>query len=290
MKMTMVVAVAAFGLASAAQAQSGTYAYTQVGQSDGYGGVLDGQFDRDGSQVRSISPAASTGSQWAGAGLSGSASASANLATGGLGAFSQSYQATPWSGSTDSFADASLADRLTFTIAGAGADTITTIGIEYTFHGFTVAGIDDLYYAASSLHFGSAGLQLVDGKNGGQPATRWGSNLGNFTGFSVTDDGETMRAHATFSLVGASSTHDLLARLYTRTGGNATANFANTSLVRFTLPDTVTMTSQSGVFLSQVGGAVPESSAWALLILGLGLTGAGMRRAKQRRRAELAFA
>lgn len=92
MKFKMVFAMAAFAMTGAAQAQSGTAAYTQVGKADGYGGVLAGQFDRDGSQVRSVNPAASTGSQWAGDGLSGSASASANLATGALGAFSQSYR------------------------------------------------------------------------------------------------------------------------------------------------------------------------------------------------------
>jgi hypothetical protein len=63
-------------------------------------------------------------------------------------------------------------------------------------------------------------------------------------------------------------------------------DFGNTASFRFgDMPEGLSWTSQSGVFLSDIGGGgvgggggVPEPSSWALLIAGFGLVGVAVRR------------
>lgn len=60
-------------------------------------------------------------------------------------------------------------------------------------------------------------------------------------------------------------------------------NFGDTAGLSFgPLPDGLSWTSQSGVFLSGIGngggGVVPEPATWAMLIIGFGLVGSTMRR------------
>jgi len=63
------------------------------------------------------------------------------------------------------------------------------------------------------------------------------------------------------------------------------ADFGNTAFLNFDLPDGVAFASSSGVFLSNPisRGAIPEPSAWALMILGFSAAGVTLRRAKSRR-------
>lgn len=63
-----------------------------------------------------------------------------------------------------------------------------------------------------------------------------------------------------------------------------TCDYGNTGLVRFgALPTGLSYTSESGVFLSQVGAsAVPEPAAWAMMIAGFGLVGGALRRVRGR--------
>ncbi|MFN7175352.1 MAG: PEPxxWA-CTERM sorting domain-containing protein, partial [Thermaurantiacus sp.] len=69
--------------------------------------------------------------------------------------------------------------------------------------------------------------------------------------------------------------------------GNFTCDFGNTSAIRFSaMPDGLSWTSQSGVFLSAIGngggggggGVIPEPATWAMLIAGFGLVGGAARR------------
>jgi hypothetical protein len=79
--------------------------------------------------------------------------------------------------------------------------------------------------------------------------------------------------------------------------GTGICDFTNTAALRFgALPEGLSFTSQSGVFLTGLGspgdgggggtpGAVPEPASWAMMIAGFGLVGAAVRR---RRAAALA--
>lgn len=80
------------------------------------------------------------------------------------------------------------------------------------------------------------------------------------------------------------------------TGNSFTSNGESHGILKFAGPITSLTFAESGneywhgiqVGIGSVGGAVPEPSTWALLILGFGAIGAGMRR--QRRRATHALA
>jgi hypothetical protein len=69
-------------------------------------------------------------------------------------------------------------------------------------------------------------------------------------------------------------------------GGNTSsrsttfADFSHTASVALVLPDGVTFTSDSGVFLTAVQSpnSVPEPSIWAMLLIGCGGIGATLRR------------
>ena len=59
--------------------------------------------------------------------------------------------------------------------------------------------------------------------------------------------------------------------------GYSFADFSNTAAVSFILPEGVTYTSDSGVFLTAPGG-VSEPATWAMMIVGFGSLGAVLRR------------
>ena len=69
-----------------------------------------------------------------------------------------------------------------------------------------------------------------------------------------------------YALTGATSVIGLRETLSAFGGGSAAASFGSTSHLAFTLPEGVTYSSSSGVFLT----AVPEPGTWALMLAGLG--------------------
>ncbi len=84
------------------------------------------------------------------------------------------------------------------------------------------------------------------------------------------------------------TTLDLQTNFFVACTGEGNCDFGNTAAVQFgDLPEGLSFTSQSGQFLTDLGGggAVPEPSTWAMLIAGFGLVGATMRK---RRRAIIA--
>ena len=83
---------------------------------------------------------------------------------------------------------------------------------------------------------------------------------------------------ATYQLTGAAIDTDFFDVLSTSCGDGVTCNFADTAKVRFILPSNVTFTSDSGVFLTQIGG-VPEPATWTVMLMGFGGLGALLRSA-----------
>ena len=84
-----------------------------------------------------------------------------------------------------------------------------------------------------------------------------------------------------FEVLGANPVVGLASQAFASGNFNGFADFSNSAHLRFVLPKNVTFTSQSGVGLTGTLGAVPEPSTWAMLIVGFGAVGAGMRRSRR---------
>lgn len=263
--------LAAVASSGTALATVGTASWAVSGSSNNYGGYWDAA--SQGSRNPTASPSSNASVSYTVGGLAGTASASADLASGKLRA-SAIASTAPNSGINESRGEAFWWDEIRFDATGGG---MTTIKLLYQFHGTQTGDLYDLYYASTQVLLGGAGFSIERLKNGGFGAPEFRSNYANWTSFNMTGSGDTYDVEATFSFAGPSASFNIGASLVTIAQGNATSNFANTSTFRFVLPENVTMTSQSGVFLTNVN-AVPEPASWALLITGFGLAGGVARR------------
>jgi len=219
---------------------------------------------------------------------SGSAAARASLYTGQIGASATgAYRACPgytcWIGGTSV---AQLGEGLHFTIASANASTHTPIGIVFDVDGLMGTSPDGLNpFAQGLLHVYENGNISAEFLTQIALGTASSGASGSWLSYTISPN---TAGHVTFSgvydLVGA--THDLgiAYSLYVRSG-DSYADYYNTGKLQFVLPTGTTFTSDSGVFLSQAGGAVPEPQIWAMLTIGFGLVGAAFRR---RRRVAIA--
>ena len=264
------LALIALGIAAVhapASASSSTSAYAITGASDNWGGYHEASVS--GSRNPNAANVSTASASYAKGGMIGSASASANLATGALKTFAS---AATTSGLTESRGEASWRDNIRFDVSGGAPARVT---VQFRFHGVQKGGLDDLYYASGEFLLGGAGMGATRMKNGGSGSPQSFVSYGNWSTFNATTDGDTQFLEATFVLGGSTSWMNVSASLVTIAQRNALSDFSNTAAVRFILPQTVTMTSFSGVFLSQ---AVPEPASWAMMIAGFALTGAAARR------------
>ena len=209
----------------------------------------------------------------------------ANLADGTLHVHAQGGTVYVGQGGEGAVATARFTDGLHFNVAGAGADTVTAIGVHFSLDGRVVSGgfassSEDL---TTSFDFGNAGIGVI--------ATGRGLNP-----FAVTAHSE--RGWASFAYSALDPTHVAFDGIYNLLGSaqtlgigtylSAGASFAdldygNMLHVSFTLPGNVSYTSDSGVFLSAATAVtpVPEPETWALMLAGLGLLGQFARRRRQ---------
>jgi PEP-CTERM motif len=215
-----------------------------------------------------------------------SASARADLATGQLGvvAVSDHYAASlsgfPTYNQGQAFAH--LNDTLTFTVAGASASTVTLIGVELLLNGSL--GITDARGGGnvqSVLNFGTAAAQFTGQVGAGSLVVSETHSAGGWasSNWDILLNGDLQptgayRFTGVYALTGASSVIGLRETLSAYAGGSAAASFGSTSHLAFTLPEGVSYTSNSEVFLS----AVPEPGTWALMMAGLGSLGFLVRR------------
>lgn len=211
----------------------------------------------------------------------GTAYARAALAGGQLGTAATGQRrptSRSWIEGTDGWSAARLWETLSFHVAGAAPDTRTTIQVSFEVDG--VYAPSDLQMASMNFwfDFGTAhaiGSSQADGYTGGNHPGNWINPVLEWHGVG------NMLFTAGYELVGEDTDIGLLMQLQTL-GGFGSADFSHTATLSFELPDHVSFTSASGVFLSDDGsgggggggggGQVPEPPTLALLaavLLGL---------------------
>ncbi len=173
---------------------------------------------------------------------------------------------------------ASWNDRVTFTVAGANASTLTRVKAKASLHAASMmnAGIgyrfaDAAFSANSSFDSGFSMFMrsLTD--------VYYAENRPGNRAFSSWVDGDTRHFEWEFDILGASAFYIVEGSLFGQAWDGGSTDLINTARVSLVLPQGVSFTSGSGDFLTAVGG-VPEPDTWAMLIAGFGLVGAVSRR------------
>ncbi len=220
---------------------------------------------------------------------SGSAYATANLAKGSVGVASQgTYLDCCGVGSGQAgghgVSTAGAYDTLHFSVGGATAQTITTIAVAFHVHGatdaFTPAG-DSVAILSTVLQLGGGYFQgniLSNGSTNYLPVLSEGPPPSGWLTESLSPDGPgNFTFHGTLALTGATQDLGVVEYLYANCGDGTSCDYAHTASVSFTLPSNVTYTSDSGVFLTQPAGGVPEPTTWTLMLAGAAAIGATLR-------------
>jgi hypothetical protein len=223
----------------------------------------------------------------------GYAYARANLATASLHALSESVPASV----QGTGASAVLRARLTFDVAGADRLTVTTIEVFWDQAGSVS---DDLNLTwRSNLNLSSAGgggtfqrRVVFDATPGSSlfDVDDWtlsfpdlNNPLANLPWSYVSDLSGNFTARGFVHLIGERPEVQLEAGLALLCRLGSDCDFDRSAYLRFGLPGNVTMTSESGLFLSALAPAVPEPGALALMLTGLlGVAGATRRAAERR--------
>lgn len=199
-----------------------------------------------------------------------------NLATGSLGALAQV--------NNGGFASATSiwSENLTFNVSGATSSTITDITLNFLLHG-TLAGAGTGASFSLYANGGQSGAFTIGRGIHETRGPEFSSYDANWKSFQVTPtgDADTYSITAVLGLIGVNPSLTLANSLYVFAESNGVANFMNTASLSLGLPNGVTYTSQSGVFLSQVSG-VPEPASWAMMLGGFGMVGGAMRYRRRR--------
>jgi hypothetical protein len=241
------------GVANYNQGQVGS-SFTRVG-----GATATGTVDSTGKLTSSFGQTALSTS-----GQSGNSFASANLSTGALGASANSPFGSTQMGSV---ATTSFQDVLHFVIPGAGPNTVTNIGVQFTLSGSISAGPDGGAGLGGSLHsefrIGSGALvtDIFDGRHNGPPCMDFvpciaAQTPSGWVSYSFTSDTPAnIVFNGVFAVQGATANVAVSNYLSLGgAGGEYAFDYSHTSLVLLSLPNAVSYTSDSGVF-----GTVPPS-------------------------------
>ena len=206
----------------------------------------------------------------------------ANLADGTLHVHAQGGTVYVGQGGEGAVATARFVDGLHFNVAGAAANAVTAIGVHFTLEGRVVAGgfassSEDM---STSFAFGNAGMGVTATGRGFDPFAVSAHSESGWASFSYSAlDATHVEFDGIYDLLGASQSLGIGA--YLSAGATfADLDYGNTLRVSFTLPDNVSYTSDSGVFLTATNTVtpVPEPETWALMMAGLGLVGQMARR------------
>jgi hypothetical protein len=245
------------------------------------GGATAGTTDTTGTATAAFDQSSLTDSNAA-----ASAYAYANLATGTLG-----VQGSASGYFSEALVQAQFSDLLHYTVMGANSSTITDIGITFSVDGsmaeagFGVAGL------TSAINLDSAASEetdIGDMLSGGTcmsgPCIYHQFTAGTWVsqGYSINNVGDVV-FNGVFALTGASGDLSILATLSLTSAvngvsGAANDDFSHTAMISLSLPQGVSYTSDSGVFLTQSGAAVPEPSTVWLGAAGIAFVGMMLRK------------
>ncbi len=212
---------------------------------------------------------------------SGSAEASVDLGAGTVRAKAGSSNTFNGSGS----AHAELYEDLTFAVAGGGSGQVTFLShLDGSIGSFTTS--NSLSGLSYNINLGSSGFSYVsqgsqggftfstNGLGGTSPPTGWDS----YSFINVTPTGFDFSGVFT---VADGDTRSLAQRLYLICQEGVSCDFSHTGSVGFLLPQGISFTSASGIFLVPPAGGVPEPASWVMLISGFGLVGVTARRRRR---------
>jgi hypothetical protein len=210
--------------------------------------------------------------------------ASANLATGELKAFHHAgtiaLASPPSNESASGFARALMRDTLYLTVAGAAPDTVTPVSFSFVSEGL-VLGDDPALTMTFSGALGNAFFAAQYQQNA------MTSGFGGWADFAFDSlEPGLVSGTGTINVIGSQLEVPFWMELFV--GGNfGLLDFSHTAYTGISLPANVTLTSASGVFLTEAPdhnapSAVPEPSAWAMMLLGFGAIGGGLRFQKRR--------
>jgi|GEM_PF-2846346 len=179
-------------------------------------------------------------------------------------------------------ASAHFRDRLVFQIEGAALNERTPIKVEFYASG-SLGGSDVQWGYNLALTQGARSILGGEFESlGGVPWENFAFGFSSVSYSALNNSRSHFAGLATYELAGPAATVDVFSELYLRVAGGGYSDFSGTAAMRFILPDNVTISSASGVFLSEpyLGrpAAVPEPATWALMMCGFALVGAGMRR------------
>lgn len=228
-------------------------------------------------------------------GLSAGAQASANLATGKLGAGVNSAA----SGQAYAYGDAlaRFSDRLTFVNAGTAN---VQLAIEWAVTGTIVSAQGGSETVRVNLTFGTPGisprplglvgasagqdtLQYIQGTGFGNPTIRgqWSNDYTQANPvWTVTGSGLNRTMKSTIVFLPGTTIVDWNASISVDCRGGSMCDFSHTAGLTFgALPEGLTYSSESGVFLSEAQ-AVPEPGTWGLMLVGGMVAGWRARRKK----------
>jgi hypothetical protein len=259
--------------ANAAFIQLATSVYRDAGQVDGVVEFERRLFNSNGRTEYYVNGGSAiitetrTGAELLALGEHGTSFAYVDLSRGKIGGLAESRKPDCRDCSyAGAFAYASFQEDLVFRVAGAQQNELTPISFVINVHGKSTPRTG----SGNDVPVGTADLigQFGFGQfNISADQARFTQRSG-FARSYVTGGGDIHSYSFIYNLRGPVDFAPFRLNLSLASTNNAFSDYANTASIRFDLPENVTFTSSSGVFLSDTS-AVPEPGALALLALGV---------------------
>ncbi len=207
--------------------------------------------------------------------LTGSALATANLATGSVGVSADSDIIGNSLAESQASSTAELTDQLTFYVANATASTITDIGVEFTISGLAAPGTPlaegeagPSVSMSGDLTLGAASAEYSYSDAAGSPANGTLFDGGWLSDSIISQSPDSFIFSGVYQLTGASAIVPITLELACDAENGGTCDYADMGAVSFNLPSGVTFTSASGDFLTEPLTSTPEPASEATILCG----------------------